>query len=157
MALSPRKINLFLAFNLPAAFLCGVRLHSIDANQAVTTVRHRWINQNPFRSMFWAVQGMAAELSTGALVMACIKEKNRPISMLVASNKATFTKKATGKIRFTCLDGQAIRNAVDRSVETGEGVSCWMRAEGRNAHNEVVAVFEFEWTIKPKDITLQSR
>ena len=33
--------------------------------KAIVTVRHKWFNQNPFKSMFWAVQGMAAELSTG--------------------------------------------------------------------------------------------
>ncbi len=47
--------------------------------------------------MFWAVQGMAAELSTGALVMAAIKESDQNISMLVANNKATFSKKAKRK------------------------------------------------------------
>lgn len=150
MALSPRKINLFLAFRLPAAFLCGVRVKEIDALRAITTVRHRWINQNPFKSMFWAVQGMAAELSTGALVMAYIKETNRPISMLVANNKATFTKKATGKIHFSCTDGRAIRSAIDRALQSGEGQTCWMRSEGKDSKGDVVSVFEFEWTVKPK-------
>ena len=34
--------------------------------------------------MFWAVQGMAAELATGALVMQKIKASGKNISMLVA-------------------------------------------------------------------------
>jgi hypothetical protein len=45
-----------------------VRVATIDENN-VWYVKHRWINQNPFNSMYFAVQAMAAELATGALVM----------------------------------------------------------------------------------------
>ncbi len=69
MGTNVNKINTFLFFKLPSAWWSGVRLRSLDYEKAVVSVTHRWINQNPFRSMFWAVQGMAAELSTGALVM----------------------------------------------------------------------------------------
>ena len=69
MNVSPRKLNTFLIFKLPAAFFCGVRTKVLDDAKCVVSVKHRWINQNPFNSMFWAVQGMAAELTTGALVM----------------------------------------------------------------------------------------
>ena len=71
--------------------------------------------------MFWAVQGMAAELTTGALVLMKIRESNKKISMLVLNNNATFTKKATGRITFICNDGKLVDEAVERSIETGEG------------------------------------
>ena len=58
--------------------------------------------------MYFAVQAMAAELTTGALVMYQIKKSKRNISMLVANNKGNFTKKATGRITFTCNDGHLI-------------------------------------------------
>jgi type IV secretory pathway TrbL component len=58
--------------------------------------------------MFWAVQGMAAELSTGAMMIDQIEASGKKISMLVANNKANFSKKATGKITFTCEDGDSI-------------------------------------------------
>ena len=50
-------------FKLPSAWWSGVRLHEITVEKCVVSVRHRWINQNPFKSMFWAVQGMAAEMT----------------------------------------------------------------------------------------------
>ena len=150
MATSASKINLFLAFKLPAAYFTGVRLKTIDKQQCTTTVKHRWINQNPFKSMFWAVQGMAAELSTGALVMDEIQTQNNPISMLVANNKANFSKKARGRITFTCKDGLAIRAAIQKAVDTGEWQTCWMHAVGTNAEGVVVSQFDFEWTVKLK-------
>ena len=135
---------------LPAAYLTGVRVREISKTSCTTTVKHRWINQNPFNSMFWAVQGMAAELSTGALVMALIRESGAKVSMLVANNKATFTKKATGRISFRCTDGLLIKDAIAATLANGEGQTCWMKSEGVDEAGDVVSVFEFEWTVKKK-------
>jgi hypothetical protein len=150
MQVNSRNINTFLFFKLPSAFFCGVRLKSINDTTCITSVKHRWINQNPFNSMFWAVQGMAAELSTGAMVMSIIKESNTRISMLVANNKATFSKKATGRIKFTCHDGNLIRNAIEKAIISGEGQTCWMKSIGVDTAGDIVSSFEFEWTVKVK-------
>jgi len=150
MKLTASKLNTFLLFKLPSAWICGVRVKEINDNYCVTTVRHRWMNQNPFNSMFWAVQGMAAELSTGALVIGKIKDSNRRISMLVAQNKAVFSKKAKGKITFECIQGDMVDKAIAATIETGEGQTVWMQSTGKDAQGDVVSVFDFEWTIKQK-------
>ncbi|MCG2418283.1 DUF4442 domain-containing protein [Aequorivita sp. F47161] len=150
MKLSPSKINTFLLFKLPSAYFTGVRLKAISETECTSTVKHRWINQNPFNSMFWAVQGMAAELSTGALVMAKIKERDINISMLVANNKGSFTKKAKGRIFFNCADGALVDKAIESAIATGEGQTVWMKAEGRDSTGEIVSKFEFEWTLKKR-------
>jgi len=144
------QINLFLFFKLPSAFWCGVRLKSITQEQCVTSVRHRWFNQNPFQSMYFAVQAMAAELSTGALVMQNIKESGKKISMLVANNKGNFTKKATGRITFTCQDGLSVTQTIQQAIVTGEGQTVWLKAIGTNEKGEQVSEMDFEWTLKLK-------
>jgi len=150
MAISVFKFNTYLFFKLPAAWWCGVRLKRITENTAEVSVTHRWINQNPFNSMFWAVQGMAAELATGAMVIDQIKQSGQSISMLVAHNKASFTKKATGRIVFRCEDGHLIGPAIQKTITTGEGETFWMKAVGINELGVSVANFEFQWTIKKK-------
>ncbi|NHF59498.1 DUF4442 domain-containing protein [Flavobacteriaceae bacterium TP-CH-4] len=151
MAVSTGKFNAFTFFKLPSAWWCGIRLKYIDDRKAIVTVRHRWFNQNPFKSMFWAVQGMAAEFATGAMVTLQIRETGRRISMLVANNKANFSKKATGKITFTCEDGHLIKEALDKTIATGEGQTFWMKSVGVNEQDVVVSTFHFEWTVKIKD------
>lgn len=150
MKISPGKLNTFLLLKLPSAWICGVRVQQIDNQHCETTVKHRWINQNPFNSMYFAVQAMAAELSTGALVIGHIQESGRKISMLVAQNKATFSKKATGKICFVCNDGKLISEAIEKTIATGEGQTCWMKSVGTNEEGVEVSVFDFEWTVKLK-------
>lgn len=151
MIVSPSKLNMFLMFKLPAAYFTGVRTKSLDSKKCIVTVKHRWINQNPFKSMFWAVQGMAAELTTGALVMQKIKASGKNISMLVVTNNASFTKKATGRITFVCKDGLKLDEAIKRAIETAEGQTIWMHAIGKNSDGIIVSEFNFEWTLKLKE------
>ncbi|MGQ8868470.1 DUF4442 domain-containing protein [Myroides sp. TSA_177.3] len=148
MEFSVSSINKFLFFKLPSAYWTGVRLRRISDTIATTTVRHKWVNQNPFRSMYFAVQAMAAELSTGALVMKKISESGQRISMLVAQNNSVFVKKATGKISFTCNEGHLLDEAIQKAIETQEGVTVWMKSVGVDEKGDEVSVFNFEWTLK---------
>ena len=150
MTFTPRKLNLFTLFKLPAAYFTGVRTKSIDAQKCVVTVKHRWINQNPFKSMFWAVQGMAAELSTGALIMMKIQATQKNISMLVIKNNASFTKKAKGIITFTCIQGNLVDEALQKALETGEGQTMILTAKGIDLAGDEVASFDFAWSLKLK-------
>ncbi|CAL2085671.1 Thioesterase [Tenacibaculum dicentrarchi] len=150
MKFTPRKINLFTLLKLPSAYICGIRVKSIFEEKSTVVVKHRWINQNPFNSMFWAVQGMAAELSTGILVIQAIEASNEKVSMLVTNMNATFTKKATGKIQFSCNDGLLIKQGIQKSIETGEGQTVLVTSEGVNNEGISVSKFEFEWSLKVK-------
>lgn len=150
MKISAGKLNKFLLIKLPIAWISGVRVKKINAENCEVGVKHRWINQNPFNSLYFAVQAMAAELSTGALVMGHIRESNRKISMLVARNESTFSKKATGRIRFICNDGHLITGAIEKTITTGEGQTFWMNSSGINEDGLEVSNFKFEWTIRVK-------
>lgn len=150
MKISVSKLNKFLFFKLPSAFICGVRVKQIDDTMCSVTVKHRWMNQNPFNSMYFAVQAMAAELSTGALVMNHIQKSDKKISMLVASNKANFTKKATGRITFVCKDGHLAEKTIQEAIASGEGQTFWMKSIGINEKGEQVSEMDFEWSVRAK-------
>lgn len=150
MKLSPGRLNKYLMIKLPSAWICGVRVKEINVTSCKVGVKHRWINQNPFNSMYFAVQAMAAELSTGALVMNHVNNSSRKISMLVAQNKSVFSKKATGRISFVCNDGSKAEEAIKKTMETGEGQTFWMKSTGINKEGVEVSVFEFEWTVKAR-------
>ncbi len=137
-------------FKLPLAFIAGIRVQEISEKKAIVKVKHRWISQNPFKSMFWAVQGMASELSSGILVMQAIVNSEKKVSMLVTQLNGNFFKKATGQIQFVCNDGVIIKNAIQQAVKTGESQTVLVTSKGINQQGDVVAVFEFEWSLKLK-------
>ena len=151
MEFSPAKLNTFLFFKLPSAFWSGVRVKVISPDKCVTTVTHKWFNQNPFKSMYFAVQAMAAELTTGALVMYQIKKSEKKISMLVANNKGNFSKKAKGRITFTCNEGHLIEETIKDTIATGEGQTIWLKSIGVDEKGDQVSEMDFEWSIRIKE------
>jgi len=150
MEFTPSKLNTFLLVKLPSAYISGVRVTQISTEQCTVSVKHKWINQNPFGSMYFATQAMAAELTTGALVMFHIKNSAKKISMLVANNKGNYSKKAKGRITFTCNQGHFVKEAIDRAVATGEGQTFWMTSVGVDEKGDQVSQLEFEWSVKVK-------
>lgn len=141
----------FLLFKLPLAWVAGIRLHSYSGAQAQMRITYRWITQNPFKSMFWAAQGMAAELSTGLLCMNKLQATQRNISMLVRGMEAKFVKKATGKIVFTCEQGAEVDEILQKAIQTGKAQSIVMKSVGRNEAGDRVAEFKFNWSFKLRD------
>jgi hypothetical protein len=150
MKITPKSVNLFMLFKLPLAYLSGVRVQTLSEEQATVKITHKWMNQNPFKSMFWAAQGMAAEMSTGVLVMRAIADSKENVSMLVTHQEANFYKKATGKIVFTCKGGNEISKAIKMSKINKEGQVVQLIAEGKNEDGVVVSKFSFEWSLKVK-------
>jgi acyl-coenzyme A thioesterase PaaI-like protein len=146
-----RNFNRFLFLKLPSAFLCGVRLRSLNKERAVVTVTLNFLNKNPFKSMFWAVQGMAAELATGVIILSEVRSSTIPISMLVTRNEAEFLKKAKGKITFTCTDMVLAKNHFATVLQSETGTRFWMQSEGVDEQGDVVSRFRFEWSIKAKN------
>jgi len=141
------KYTLFTFFKLPSVFWTGIRTTRVTDTTCEVSVKHRWINQNPFRSIFWAVQGMAAELTTGLLIMKGIKESNDKVSMLVVNNNANFSKKATGRITFSCTQGAEITQLMDELIKSGTPKTIWMESVGTDEAGDVVSRFNFEWTL----------
>lgn len=150
MSITVKQMNKFLRFKLPSAYLCGVRLTELNNELSKVTVKYKWITQNPFKSMYFAIQSMAAELSTGAIVIKKIKESGKPISMLVTHHSGSFTKKAVGKITFTCNDGLLIDTALKNTIETGEGQTITMKSVGIDEKGDQVSAYEFEWSVRLK-------
>ena len=147
---TPSKINRWMLFKLPAAWLSGVRLSLINDSRCEVKVKFKWINQNPYRSMFWAVQGMAAELTTGMLLTNSIQNSNANISMLLVSNKSSFHKKAVGEITFTCEEGENAKKLINSAIQNITS-KAWFKAKGYDETGDLVSEFDFEWSCKKRN------
>lgn len=145
------KFKLFMLKKLPAAFFSGLKLTEITEKKAVVTIPFKYLTKNPFKSVYFASQAMAAELSTGVLALSQISGRKPRVSMLVFNMRANFTKKATSKITFICENGEDIKNAVEESIKTGEGVTVEAKSVGKDKVGDVVSEFYFTWTFKSKN------
>ena len=100
--------------------------------------------------MFWAVQGMAAELTSGVLLMREIEARKTSVSMLLIETKATFYKKAKGKILFSCHEVKEAKDLVDKAISSGQGHRHWFTSIGIDQNGDEVSCFQFHWSVKSK-------
>ena len=148
---SPLKMKMFMLMKLPMGLIAGLRITKMDSSSSVVTVPFKYVNKNPFKSMYFAVLSMAAELSSGIIALSVVSEAEKPISMLVLNMTASFTKKVKSKVIFTCSDGEKIKNTIAQSIVTGEGQTIDVVSVGIDESGDKVAEFCFTWTFKPKN------
>lgn len=147
---SPISFAFFKLVKLPAAFIAGLKVGYIDEEKTVILVKHGWLNQNPFKSMYFAVQAMAAEMSTGLFPVGQTYKRSPAVSMLVVGLEAKFVKKATGLIAFTCTDGLMVAETIEDAIQSKEGKTIVCKSIGTNTNGEVVAEFNITWSFKSK-------
>jgi len=144
------KFKLFMLKELPSAFFSGLTVTEITEEKAVVTIPFKFLTKNPFKSMYFASQAMAAELSTGVLAISQTYKRKPSVSMLVFEMSANFSKKARSTVAFTCDDGLKIKKAVEETMKTGEGVTVNVKSTGVDKDGDVVSEFTFVWTFKVK-------
>lgn len=132
------------------AFIAGIRVNSLTDEKAIVKIKYKWLTQNPFKSMYFACQAMAAEMSTGLLVLNYTYKSIPAISMLIVKNDAEYFKKALGKITFTCEDGNKIKNIIQDLKQNAEGRTIELKSIGKDEKGDIVSVFTFTWSLKAK-------
>ena len=142
------KYNFFLFKDLPSAWLCGVRVKDLNDKKCIISVRHNWFNSNPFKSLYWAVQGMASELATGLAIIDYANKNKLKMSMLVISNESKFLKKAKGLIRFECNQVNSIKKTLSTLSKNKNTDKIKLTSIGYDESGDVVSEFIYEWSFK---------
>ena len=97
-------------------------MDEIDDKICTTSLPGGWRTQNPFKTMYWAVQGMGAELATGAVPFAISRSMSEKLRMFVVGTDAKFIKRAKGRITFRCDEVMKAREAIEESMKSRKPV-----------------------------------
>jgi hypothetical protein len=146
---SPLKMSLFLLTKLPAAWFMGVRLGHSDGKICTATLPYQWKSQNPFKSIYFAAQCAAGELSTGILCMAHL-QGDTPVSMLVTHQEAEFYKKASERMTFTCRQGEEVAAVIKQALLSGEGQTIKMESIGTLPDGTIASKIWITWSFRKK-------
>ena len=146
---NPFKMWLWSLTTLPAAWFMGVRVKQVTAERGEVTLPYAWRSQNPFKSIYFAAQAAAAEMSTGALCIVALEGRGK-ISMLVSNIEMEFTKKATSLTTFTCEQGAEVFDTIERAVQTKQPQTIMMVSKGVQVTGELVSITKVTWTFKAK-------
>lgn len=144
------KLNLFFIRHLPMAYLSGLKISSFSEDKASVTLPHTYLTKNPFRSIYFACQAMAAEFSTAILCLQTIEKYETDLSLLVVGIKADFVKKATGLISFTCNKPENQDEILHKCISDNNPEEITFVSIGRDESGEKVAEFYITWSFKPR-------
>ena len=145
-------------FKLPMAIVTNLKIEEINLFECRTSVKYNYLNKNPFKSTYFAVQSMAAELSTGALALLTVDGLNSDVSFILVGNSARFIKKAKEKTVFICNEGDKLHKAVARARSTNEQIEETVKTIGYDSNEEIISEFKFTWSfrIKSSDLILNN-
>ena len=144
------QFGLFLLTKLPMGLIAGMRLRELETTRCVTSVPFKYLTKNPFKSTYFAVQSMAAELSTASPCLLAVAGHKPSIAFIIVDLKARFMKKAVDRVYFTCDDCPKAFDAVEQAIATGEAQSATFKTVGKMADGTVVSEFEFTWSFKQR-------
>ncbi len=145
---NPLLLPLFMLAKLPMGVAAGLRVRAIDADTCQVTVPHRWRNKNPFGSMYFAVQAMAAEMSTGAPALVACRAAEPMVRSLITGMTSEFVAQGTDTVTFTCDQVARLTAAVEEAHRTGEAVKIEVPVVGTMPDGTVVSRFTFTWSFK---------
>ena len=150
MLKNPLSFRAFTLGTMPLGFLAGLHVVSLDDKSCVVGIPGGWRTQNPFRSMYWAAQGMAAEMAAGLHAAMYTKSTSVPVSMILAGCSGKFVRQCIGKAQFVCDSGEEIRRAIAETAVSGERIPCEVTVYGKDPGGEVVSEWTFQWSFKGK-------
>ena len=141
----PLRFRIFTILKMPSSAFVGLKITQFSTESCTTTIPGGWRTQNPFRSMYWAVQGMAAEMTTGAFPFAISRSISQNLRMYVIGVESDFIRRARGKIVFKCSNLFDAYNAIEETLKTKEPVNCDLISTGKDSSGEVVSKWIFRW------------
>ena len=131
----------FMGYKLPLGLMAGLRVESVSPGESIVSVPFGWRSQNPFRSIYFAAQAMAAEMSTGLLGMLAVQSAPESVAILITGMEASSSK-GTGRTYFQCTEGIPLFEGVAQTLQTGEGVrspcSQYWSPQGRDHHLRIL-------------------
>lgn len=139
------KLRLWMLRHLPMGMLTGMRIQSVTEEGCVVVLKERWWIRNPFGSVFWAVMGMAAELSTGALVYVYA---GKEVKFILVGIEGTFFKKVKGKSYYFCPAGSDVLRKIEEIPKAGDSGDIIMPVLVKDAGDQLLAEFSFRWQLR---------
>ncbi|MGB0647000.1 MAG: DUF4442 domain-containing protein [Bradymonadia bacterium] len=136
--------------SMPLGSFAGLSIEQVDASKCIVTLPGGWRTQNPFKSTYWAAQGMAAEMASGVIPMAYVRAAGVPIRMILAGVSGRFVKMCKGPSTFTCYVEDHVKEAMRETLMSGRSVGCNLTSIGHDSTGDTVSEWSFSWSFRAR-------
>ena len=121
-------VRAFALAKIPLLFFAKPRIVRINDHGCVVALPFTRTNKNHLGSVYFGALCIGADAAGGLIAMRALQKiKNGQGSLIFKDFQAKFLKRAEGETFFTCLDGEAILEAVGRAESTLERVELPVR------------------------------
>ena len=100
--------------------------------------------------MYFGALAIGADVAAGIYAFYCADKLGKPVSFAFKGMKVDFLKRAESAVIFECTEGAVIKEAVEKSLETGDRINRPVKVLAYNNQQEVVAEFVMEISVKVK-------
>ncbi len=148
-------IRYFGLSKVPLIFYCRPSVIKLTEETTIIEIPFKRRNKNHLKSMYFGALAVGADIAGGVLAMDLIRKSRRNISLVFKDFKAEFLKRPEGNTYFTCNDGQAVRNLIDKATKIGERVNMPLKITAtvpEISGDEPVAKFVLTLSLKDKSI-----
>ncbi|HAW53284.1 MAG TPA: thioesterase, partial [Flavobacteriales bacterium] len=142
---NPILRRIFFLRYLPLALFAGIRPVLFENNVCEVSIPFKWMTKNPFKSMYFAAQSMAAEFSTALLVVNEINKSGADLALIIVSMKAEFIERARERVYFKCKADDNLDLAIKKAMKTGDPVTVELTSNGIDRKGNRVSSFWFTW------------
>ena len=147
-----RLIQLFGITKVPMIWYCRPMVIEHTDEKIEIKIPLKRKTKNHLGSMYFGVLAVGADITGGFLAMDPIQESGRKINLIFKDFKADFLKRPEGDVHFTCNDGLAVKELVDRVSKSSvrHNFKLSIEATVPSISSEVVAKFELTLSLKDK-------
>ena len=147
-----RLIQLFGITKVPMIWYCRPKVIEHTDEKIEIKIPLKRKTKNHLGSMYFGVLAVGADITGGFLAMDPIQESGRKINLIFKDFKADFLKRPEGDVHFTCNDGLAVKELVDRVSKSSDRHNFKLSIEATvpSISSEVVAKFELTLSLKDK-------
>jgi acyl-coenzyme A thioesterase PaaI-like protein len=139
-----------LLMKVPLLTFTGVSVQELSLERAEVSLPFGWLTKNPFGSMYFGAIMMASEAASGATMLLHTEDYPKKVSPIVARIEGEFLRAAYSRMTFTCEDGDAIGQLIEKSDETGERQEETVVIEGHTEQGELTSRVELDWSVRVK-------
>ena len=140
----------YISVKMPLLALSRSRIRALDLTYAESQLPFALTNRNPFGSMYFAAQLMAAEMSVGALMLLHNENHSQNFSPIVKHIDVLFQRGAYEPITFRCEEGVRVARLLERALRTGERVEDVFTVTGTTKKEGEMFKAHFTWSVRHK-------
>ena len=116
------QIKGFTQTQVPMMSYAGVDIVEIDGSHCVIKIPLKSETKNHLQSMYFGALSIGADAAGGLIALYQILQVKENVSLVFQDFQAKFLRRAEGDVFFSCHEGQAISDLVQKAISTGERV-----------------------------------